>query len=234
MAALQALISGNAMGQKYPFDLFPKYFTANTGRSMESLFWLMPRPPIWGQETIVSTQNHHYSAHDYEELFSALPKKKFGNAYKKFQQAVSPGSDFPAPNVRTYCMYGIGSDRNTPERLKYSKDFDNVWDPIGTTPIVHMGFGDGIVNEKNAEVCLQWKDMPQGFQSHVCHDLPHMKGCGKKTMTIVQEFARISSESKDVGENLLKKAFKESIMEMLEEENASENEFEKMFWKLME
>ena len=236
VVALQALISGSEMGQKWPFNVIAEYFTADIARSMESLYWLMPRQPIWEGETVVSTPHYEYSADDYKQLFSALPEKKFGNAYKKFEQAISLGRDFPAPNVRTFCMYSIGDDPNTPERLEYRKDFNNDWDPTGVAPKVTMGWGDGIVNEKNAKVCLEWKDMPQGFEYHVCRGFPHIKGCGTDTMRLVQNFAKIKthSKSKDVKENLLEKAFKESIMEMLDEENASENEIEKMFKKLME
>ena len=240
MAALQTLISGVSEGGLFelPFnnpEVLEKL--TNIARSMESLFWLMPREPIWRGETIVSTPSYEYSAREYKKLFSALPEGTFGNAYKKFQQAIGLGSDFPAPNVRTYCMYGIGNDCNTPECLEYSKDFSNNWDPTGETPKVILGLGDGVVNKKNAEVCLDWKDMSQGFQSHVCYGFPHKEGCGEETMDKVKEFAKTEKtprESKDSKEKILKEAIKESIMEVLEEEITTENELEKMLMKLME
>ena len=230
VVALQALISGvGGKGQSWPYNVpaVSKLLT-NIGRSMESLFWLMPRPPIWGQETIVSTPNHKYSAHDYEKLFHDLPGDKFGNAYKKFQQAISLGADFPAPNVSTYCIYSRGNERDTPERLEYSKDFENE-DPTGEAPNIILGWGDRTVNEKNAKICLQWKDMPQGFQSRECKGFSHRQGCGDATVHIVEKFAKIKPPSDNENmDKLLEMAVKESLIEALEEKIAAKNRFEEI------
>ena len=152
--------------------------------SFEGLYWLMPRSPIWKDEVLVSTPTGDYTAKQYEHMFKDFGKG-FEHSYEKFTTAISTGPDFPAPNVQTYCFYSLGVD--TPKHLEYKKA-----EIKGQTPIITMGDGDGLVNARNAEVCLQWKNMKNHkFVSYVCHGFPHIKICGTQVYPYIGDILKI-------------------------------------------
>ncbi len=173
-------------------------------RSFEGLYWLMPRTPIWNDEVLVSTPSGDYTAKQYEQMFKDFGKG-FEHSYAKFTTAISTGADFPAPNVRTYCLYSLGVD--TPEHLEYTKA-----EIRGQTPIITMGDGDGVINAKNAEVCLQWKNMKNHkFVSYVCRGLQHNNICGTDLYPYIGKIVKIPQSETNSEMNKKKMKFDESV-----------------------
>ena len=85
---------------------------------MEASIWMLPRESIWGNMTLVSMPARKYSAQDYEELFTDI------GYTSGFQMLKGILPNFPAPNVPTYCFYGVG--RRTVETMTYANNFVSV------------------------------------------------------------------------------------------------------------
>ncbi|XP_064389586.1 phospholipase A2 group XV-like isoform X3 [Halichondria panicea] len=92
-------------------------FIVPIGRTFESIPWLFPKASVFGNVAFISTPSKTYSANDYEQLFRDINAP---NIYRAFQGVQGLVSDYPAPNVPTYCFYGVGVP--TPEKFTYSKD----------------------------------------------------------------------------------------------------------------
>ena len=154
--ALQFLISGPSnlpsifMFARYLVDdlLVPIF------RTLESAVWMLPRASIWGSTTLVSTPTQTYTASEYQQLFSDVG---YSTGYAMYEGILPINPDFPAPNVTTYCFYGVGV--NTTEQLTYPKSFSGT-SPIGEKPSITFGDGDGTVNVQSSEICLKWRNMP--------------------------------------------------------------------------
>ena len=138
-------------------------------RTFQSIYFLLPRPSVWGDTVIVSTPTQTYTANDYERLFSDIG---LADGYAKYQGVERINENFPAPNVPTHCFYGVGVD--TPLSFTYREQF-----PEGTNgdPEVTMGDGDGTVNVESSEVCLRWANAngDQPFNSKTFDRIDHFQ-----------------------------------------------------------
>ena len=126
-------------------------------RSLQSTSFLLPHPSIWEDTILVRTPTRRYTANDYEELFEDIG---LFDGFDMFQGIEDINENFPAPNVPTHCFYGVGV--RTPETFDYSVSF-----PWGAErhPLVRTGDGDGLVNIRSSEVCLQWANRHHSFES---------------------------------------------------------------------
>ncbi len=138
-------------------------------RTFESMPWLFPKPSVFGNAVLVSTPPKQYTASDYEELFRDINVPNIYRAYESVQ-AINP--NYPAPNVPTYCFYGVGV--NTPEKFIYSKDL-TAENSIGIRPEVVNGDGDGSVNMISSRVCHIWSSMSAGFKYKTYNNVNHKK-----------------------------------------------------------
>lgn len=124
-------------------------------QSFQSIYFLLPRPSVWGNTILVSTPTQRYTASDYEQLFSDIG---LTDGYTKYQGVQNINKNFLSPNVSMHCLYGVGVD--TPESFYYTKPFPNGG---SEDPEVTMGDGDGSVNTKSSEVCLRWAHNNGGY-----------------------------------------------------------------------
>ncbi len=167
-SALQTVISG--IHNTHSFLLFANDYISDfvvpIVRTLESIPWLFPKTSVFGNEVFVSTPSKNYTASDYENLFGNIG---YTNGYLFFQGVQALVTDFPAPNVSTYCYYGVGV--NTPKKLSYEKDFRSGVNTIGLTPTTIFSDGDGTVNIESSRVCHGWSSMkPQYNFSHKAYN----------------------------------------------------------------
>ena len=160
VAALQVLTTG---AEKLPSFLMSansklSEFIVPIARTFESIPWLLPRSSIFGDTVLVSTPSRDYTANDYEKLFSDIG---YTNGFKTYQRVSGINVDFPAPNVPTYCYYGVNVD--TPSKFEFGDNLDDS-NLIGTTPtMVRFGDGDGTVNLESSEICRRWSTMSRKY-----------------------------------------------------------------------
>ncbi|GLJ28382.1 hypothetical protein SUGI_0558430 [Cryptomeria japonica] len=105
-------------------------------RSSESNLWLLPVPEVFGNDTLVTTEQKSYSALDMPEFLKDIG---FSEGIYPYKSHIRPLTEhLKAPKVPVTLIFGTGID--TPETLIYNKGgFDNQ-------PEIIMGDGDGTVN----------------------------------------------------------------------------------------
>ena len=150
-------------------------------RSLQGVSFLLPRPSVWQDTVLVSTPTQTYTANDYERLFSDIG---FNDGYAMFQGITDINENFPAPNVPTHCLYGVGVD--TPLSYRYTESFP---DGVDGDPVVTMGDGDGTVNRQSEEVCLQWANSGKPFSSKTFGGVGHIDMV--KNEAVIREVGRI-------------------------------------------
>ena len=129
-------------------------------RSYPSGYWLAPRVPLWDDAvTIIATPNRNYTANDYEQLFTDV------GYLLGYTQFMSNPLDLSAPNVSTYCFYGLGYP--TPLTFVYGNGFSET-----PTSIIN-GDGDNTVNKVSLEACQMWADSGYPFSRTVFENIDH-------------------------------------------------------------
>ncbi len=152
VTSLEAVISGTSISFLPSFiNKYLDKILVPIARSLESFPWLTPTSSIFGNKVIVSTPSKQYTANDYEKLFWKIGHK---NGYQFFKRVQPLLKNYPQPNVKTHCYYGVGLD--TPIKLTYNKDFRQGVSTIGLTPKFVNGDGDGTVSTKSSIICQEW------------------------------------------------------------------------------
>ena len=128
-------------------------------RTFPSSYFLLPRAFAFSDAILVSTPTKNYTASDYEQLFmdAGYPQG--------YTQIHENKINFPAPNVPTYCFYGLG----------FPTQLTDVYDDgfPGTQPTILYGEGDGLVNKQSLEVCSRWTNSGYPFNRTVFPGLDH-------------------------------------------------------------
>ncbi len=118
VSALQLVISGHHNIPKFfPFKNILGEFIVPTVRTFESTPFLIPSH---AKGVLVKTPTQQYRVDNLNKLFKDIGYNNGFNFYRRVQSS-KLRTEYPAPNVPTYAFYGVGVD--TPEELKYSKDF---------------------------------------------------------------------------------------------------------------
>ncbi len=161
--ALAMAISGKTF-DSIPFQSIVNIFTnalasflVPIAQNIESLPWLLPRATVFGDRPLITVGNRDFTASDYQELFKDIG---YENGFELHQRLINNFNvDYVAPNVNTYCYYGVGVP--TPERFVYNQPLDGgIVQPSQT----EMGDGDGIVNLLSSEVCRRWTSMSSKYE----------------------------------------------------------------------
>jgi len=110
--------------------------------------WRLPEPMIYGPERIIiKTSSRNYTSYDMIDLLYDVNAKELSLIYS---QASSILASLPAPNVNTYCFYGVNI--STPVGyISKSDRFEN--DKLET---MH-GSGDGEQDDTTNMSCQLWK-----------------------------------------------------------------------------
>ena len=154
VASLARVISGQEIEPKLK-SLVANLFLVPIMRTLQSIPWLMPRTSVFGDTILVSTPSRDYTAADYEELFQQIGYSNGFQTHTNLVKSLLP--DFPAPNVDTYCYYGVNV--STPETYIYGTDL-TPYNSIGMQPMMVLnGDGDGTVNQVSSQVCHRWSTM---------------------------------------------------------------------------
>ena len=151
---VRTLISGP------PPNPFTKIDFRSLYRTMPSFYYLIPHVPVWKNTVIVTTPTKKYTAGDYFQLFTDAG---YPQGYTQFSEI---DMEWLAPNVPTYCFYGLG--HLTPLKSVYDKGFPN------TAPKIINGNGDKTVNQKSSEVCLQWAKSGYPFKRMIFPGTDHI------------------------------------------------------------
>ena len=133
-------------------------------KTYASPYLLFPRTSVWNDTILISTPTQNYTANDYQQLFTDAGYPEGFTQLSDIRSYTSV--EFPAPNVPTYCFYGLGVP--TPESFVYGTGFPD------TFPTIVNGDGDIEVNKRGLEVCLQWADSGYPFSSTVFQGIDHL------------------------------------------------------------
>ena len=158
VSGIHSLIPEIPILSEYLEDLSPAFQT------FESMIWLLPNPDVSADIVLLTSDEKEYSANDYEEMFNDMGKPEY---HTKHEYARLINGEYTAPNVPTYCFYGV--DVETPESFHYGSKF-----PDSLEEIV-MGNGDGQVNLISSEVCLRWSSQDAFYTSKTFSGVRHIE-----------------------------------------------------------
>ena len=154
-AIIQNLLSGPGNETIGSLELRSLY------RTFPSYYLLLARPSVWNNTVLVSTPTRNYTANDLQELFTDAG---YPQGYTQFSEIPM---EYPAPNVSTYCFYGLGVD--TPMSLIYESQASFP----DSQPKIINGNGDNSVNKPSSEVCLRWANSGYPFNRTVFPNVDH-------------------------------------------------------------
>ena len=163
VAALEVILSGTA-DNNFLVDLllsisYLRKRIINTVRSFQGVFWLLPSEQIFGNTALVQVGTRNYTANDFRDLFQLSNDR---DGYAQYTSVTHLVDGWSAPNVSTFCYYGLEGPRSTPVFLKYTNKFPN------DAPIKRvMGNGDGTVNQRVLEICHDWVNQSAPFEWRV-------------------------------------------------------------------
>ena len=189
VAALGSVISGKQFGDFNALNELLAQFLVPITQTIPSIPWLLPRASVFGDRVLVETldaSERDYTAADYQQLFNLIGYDNGYQIHQNLIQTITP--DYPAPNVPTYCYYGV--DVPTPERY--------IYDQVGGQPMfVVEGEGDGTVNLVSSEVCLRWRSMPYRFESRQFSGVNHFNIV--RDQEVLKDIAEIVGVSQRFG-----------------------------------
>ena len=129
-------------------------------RTLPGFYLLFPRASVWNDTVLVVTPDRNYTANDYQQLFSDVG---YPQGYTQYTEI---NMEWPAPNVSTYCFYGLGVE--TPMTFVYGpQSFPDM------QPTTVYGDGDDAVNKPSSEVCLRWANSGYPFNRTVFQGVDH-------------------------------------------------------------
>ena len=133
----------------------------NIYRTYPSFYFVMPHASVLNNTVVVTTTSRNYTANDYQELFTDAGYPQGYTQLREIDDIVG----WPAPNVPTYCFYGLGLP--TPVSIEYANGLDMLPTDVG------FGDGDGLINRPSLEVCLRWANSSYRFQNTVFEGVDH-------------------------------------------------------------
>ena len=154
--------------------------------TMESAVWLLPNPNVWNnKELIVTKGGKNYTARQYQQMFTDIGRSI---DYQRYQDVSSLNGNLSAPNVPVYCFYGVKSF-STPEVLYYGNMFPSSFQNAS------QGSGDTVVNVKDSQVCLNWKNQQTSSFNAQTFPLEHLQMVTDSSVSKAIDAAIISTSN---------------------------------------
>ncbi|XP_014208657.1 group XV phospholipase A2-like [Copidosoma floridanum] len=161
--ALQILATGDNMSTHL--------LNARTLRKLLVTFpsfgWLLPTKPLTDDGVLVTTEFKNYTQADLRQYLLEIGVP---NAWEFYKNNRRNKFDSRPPGVRVYCLYG-DIRYSTVQRLLYRPGVS-----FNDAPELIFGDGDGSVNKKSLEGCLDWIDKQS--QEIYYRSFPHVDHYG--------------------------------------------------------
>ena len=110
--------------------------------------WRLPESFIYGSERIIiQTSSKNYTSYDMLDFLRDIKANELALLYPQLSSILS---HLPAPNVNTFCFYGINISTPIGYRLKSDKFESNQLETI-------YGWGDGEQDDTTNMSCHLWK-----------------------------------------------------------------------------
>ncbi|GMT29367.1 hypothetical protein PFISCL1PPCAC_20664, partial [Pristionchus fissidentatus] len=146
MQVVKLFASGYNMN--YYRILLPPSSLRGMQRSFTSSALLYPNKAAWNESVLLATTpKKNYTTANIQEYFTDIGYELGWEQYKVAGPPIL--GEFTAPDVETHCIYGHGVE--TPERFDWADGYFPDYPPT-----IINGDGDGTVNRRSAEVCLNW------------------------------------------------------------------------------
>lgn len=138
-------------------------------RTFPGVLYLLPKPSEGAdRDAIITTPKRTYTASDYDDLFKDIGFSDILLGLARELRDINAG--FPAPKVRTHCLFGTLVP--TPESFVYDKVEDFPDSP--PTKVV-TALGDGTISNKVSHVCLKWMhDQPELHKANMYPHVSHL------------------------------------------------------------
>ena len=211
VAALEVILSGTADKHSIVDLLLSisrlRRSIRNIVRSFQGVFWLLPSEQIFGNTTLVQVGTRNYTANDFRDLFQLIHDREgYADGYKQYTSVTHLVDGWRAPNVPTFCYYGLEGNDSTPVFLKYTVNFPN-FGPIKRV----MGNGDGTVNQRVLEICHDWANQSAPFECRVFNASHIEILCDDELLEAIEEVVTIEEcerETTETSGNFLSRLFR--------------------------
>ena len=137
-----------ASGDNFGVIVVPSLTIREDERTFPSLAYLLPSDKVWaGHEVLMESSLRNYTSINYHDFFEDI---NYMVGYNMWLDVRNLTYDMTPPGVEVHCLHGHGID--TMNKLVYNKgSFPD------SQPHVVYGDGDGTVNLRSLQSCLQWK-----------------------------------------------------------------------------
>jgi lysophospholipase-3 len=136
-----------ASGDNFGVIVVPSLTIRQDERTFPSLAYLLPSDKLWKpDEVLVQSTLRNYTAANYREFFEDI---NYMIGYNMWLDVRNLTYNNTPPGVEVHCIHGYGIE--TMNKLIYNKGkFPD------SQPHVLYGDGDGTVNLRSLQSCLQW------------------------------------------------------------------------------
>lgn len=150
-------------------------------RSFTSSAFLFPSNGVWNStEVLASTVEKNYTVANVQEFFQDI---NYMTGWEQYQVAAQLNGKLDPPGVKVHCIYGSGL--STPEQFNWAKGYFPDYQPA-----VVYGDGDGTVNKRSAEVCLNWNEKNNNGKPVTTHEVPNAEHMGILQSPVAIEIVR--------------------------------------------
>ena len=220
VAALEVILSGT-VDKNFLVNLFLlksswRKGTRDVVRSFQSVFWLLPSEQIFGNAILVQVGTRKYTANDFRDLFQLIHDRDgYADGYTQYTSVAHLVDGWRAPNVPTFCYYGLEGNDSTPVFIQYTAgNFPN------NAPIKRlMGNGDGTVNQRVLEICHEWVIQSAPFEWRVFSASHNEILSDDDLLAAIEQVATIEERERETSEssgNFLSRIVHKLLCKLLE------------------
>ncbi|XP_066976870.1 lysosomal phospholipase A and acyltransferase-like [Macrobrachium rosenbergii] len=212
-------LQGFTTGYDLKEDAFDILKMREAEETFPSFAYMLPSRGLWApEEVIIQSGNASFTVYTYKELFEALNLEDGYNMYLDTKDLIQYDV---APGVFLHCI--TGNNVSTPEGFFFPEnDFRQV---LRTS----YGDGDGTVNQRSLDLCLQWGGLQEQEVRYETFDNAehvHILQNANFTSYLKELIIDITNENELDSQNLLGHV----ELEKAEEETRMASLFREMLW----